>query len=214
MNRRHIVGAMIGTVAASTLASPVSGHAPTDGRGATGAPARGRSGARLPNVALHTHEGRSVRFYDDLIKDKTVLLNFMYTACKDECPLTMATLARLQQGLGARSGRAVFIYSITVDPKHDTPEVLRRYAERFGAKPGWLFLTGTTAEIMRLRRGLGDDPSLEPAQSDHLNLLTMGIEPLARWTGCPTWTKPETILRYLAWMEPNGERPADTLQGA
>jgi protein SCO1 len=205
MNRRHILGGLVGAVAGSTLGSLVSGHEPGDGGRVTGGSGR-RS--RLPNVLLRTHEGALVRFYDDLIKGKTVLINFMYTACKDDCPLTMATLARVQRGLGPRSGRDVFIYSITVDPERDTPEVLDRYAKAFGAKRGWLFLTGTPGDVKRLRSGFGDDPDLPPGKSDHLNLLSMGVEPLARWSGCPTWTTPQTILRYLAWMEPNGERPA------
>jgi protein SCO1 len=208
MNRRHIVGGLVGVVAGSTLGSLVSGHAPSDGRRAPGA-AGGRR-TRVPNVALRTHDGATVKFYDDLIKGRTVLINLMYTTCKDDCPLTMTTLAQVQRQLGARSGRDVFIYSVSVDPEHDTPEVLARYAERFGVKPGWLLLTGTPAEVKRLRRGLGDDPTLEAARSDHLNLIRMGIEPLARWSGCPTWTRPETIVRYLSWMEPGGKRPTMT----
>jgi protein SCO1 len=207
MNRRHIVGGLVGVVAGSTFGSFVSGHTPNDDRGGARLRAGGGRQTRLPNVLLRTQEGARVRFYDDLIKGKTVLINFMYTGCKDDCPLTMATLAQVQSGLGARSGRNVFMYSITVDPEHDTPDVLGRYAQRFGVKPGWLLLTGTSAEIARLRQGLGDDPGLEASRSNHLNLIRMGIEPLARWSGCPTWTRPETILRYLSWMEPNGERP-------
>jgi protein SCO1 len=207
MNRRHVLGGLVGVVAGSTLGSFVSSRARSDRRSPSGV----RGGrTRLPNVALRTHAGASVRFYDDLIKGKTVLLNFMYTACTDDCPLTMATLAQVQRRLGARSGRDFFIYSITVDPARDTPETLARYARSVGARAGWLFLTGTPANIARVRRGLGDNPALEAARSDHLNLIRMGIEPLARWSGCPTWTKPETIVRYLAWMEPGAERPTTT----
>lgn len=210
MNRRHIVGGLVGVLAGSTLGSFASGHAPSDDRSGTSAPAgRGRR-KRFPNVLLRTQESKKVRFYDDLIKGKTVLINFMYTGCKDDCPLTMATLAQVQQGLGARSGRDVFIYSVTVDPEHDTSEVLGLYAKHFGVKPGWLLLTGSSAEIARLRRGLGDDPTLKAARSNHLNFIRMGIEPLGRWSGCPTWTKPQSILRYLSWMEPTGERPKRT----
>jgi len=207
MNRRHIIGGLVGAVAGSTLGSRAFSHAPSDERGAVGVRAGGGTRNRLPNVALRTHRGREVRFYDDLIKAKTVLINFMYTACQDDCPLTMATLAQVQHGLGARSGRDVFIYSITVDPEHDTPEVLARYAKQFGATSGWLFLTGTLPDIRRVRKSLGDDPRLAPAQSNHLNLISLGIEPLARWSACPAWAKPQTIIRYLSWMEPNGTRP-------
>ncbi len=78
----------------------------------------------FPNVPLVTHEGKSVRFFDDLIKDKVVLINFVYTSCEDSCPLETARLAVVQRILGDRVGRDVFMYSITVDPETDTPEVL------------------------------------------------------------------------------------------
>jgi len=158
-------------------------------------------------VPLQTHAHQEVRFYDGLLKDKTVLINFMYTACQDACPLTTATLVQVQHALGARVGRDIFLYSISVDPEHDTPEALRQYAQRFEVQPGWLFLTGTQAIIAQIRASFGDTPSLAARQSNHLRVMRLGIEPLERWTGCPTWSTPTTIIRYLAWMEPNGQRP-------
>ncbi len=75
---------------------------------------------RFLNVALTTHEGKTVRFYDDLVKDKTVMLNFFYTNCVNEaiCPLSTANLVRVQKLLASRMGRDVFMYSITLDPAH------------------------------------------------------------------------------------------------
>src|SRR5262249_39406059 len=96
----------------------------------------------FPNVELVTHEGKRVRFFDDLLKDKTVVLNFIYTSCPDACPLETAKLAEVQAILGDRVGVDTFFYSISIDPQHDTPEVLADYAKRFRAGPGWLFLTG------------------------------------------------------------------------
>src|SRR6266576_1700753 len=112
---------------------------------------------RFLNVALTTHEGKTVRFYDDLVKDKTVMLNFFYTNCVNEaiCPLSTANLVRVQKLLASRMGRDVFMYSITLDPAHDTPKVLAKYARAFGVGPGWLFLTGDAADLEALRRNLG-----------------------------------------------------------
>ncbi len=112
---------------------------------------------RFLNVALTTHEGREVRFYDDLVKGKTVLLNMCYTVCTAEaiCPLGTANLVAVQEILGPRVGRDVFMYSITLDPENDTPQVLDSYARAFGVGPGWEFLTGTKEDIERLRRNLG-----------------------------------------------------------
>src|SRR5262245_34400333 len=109
----------------------------------------------FPNVRLTTHEGKVVRFFDDLLENKVVVINFMYTSCPDVCPLETAKLAELQAILGDRVGQDVFLYSITIDPRIDTPSVLREYAARYGARPGWLFLTGAEDDITLLRRKLG-----------------------------------------------------------
>lgn len=161
-----------------------------------------RRRSRFLNVVLRTHENKAVRFYDDLIRDKFVLINFMYTGCLDDCPLTTANLVQVQKLLRARLGRDLFIYSITVDPAHDTPQVLRAYARRFRVGPGWLFLTGTPMAIAGLRRAFGDNPRLEPGESDHLGVIRYGIEPLERWESCPALTPPESIARYITWLKP------------
>jgi protein SCO1/2 len=93
------------------------------------------------NVELQTHEGRTVRFYDDLLKDKIVLVNFMFTDCGDVCPGMTQNLADVQKLLGDRVGRDIFMYSISLQPEIDTPEKLKDYADMFDVGPGWLFLT-------------------------------------------------------------------------
>src|SRR5215471_20274092 len=91
----------------------------------------------FPNLLLTTHEGRRVRFYDDLIKDKIVVLNFMFTSCSGVCPAITSNLARVQRILAPRIGRDIFMYSISLDPGHDTPGVLKEFAMTHGAGPGW-----------------------------------------------------------------------------
>jgi protein SCO1 len=203
MDRREFLhGGAAATAALGTAAAALAN--PPDAKMSA---ALARRRARFANVELRTHEGQAVRFYDDLLKDKTVLISFMYTSCTDRCPLTTMNLVQAQRLLGARVGRDLFLYSISVDPGHDTPAVLRDYTRQHGVGPGWLFLTGTPEDIRVLRRTFGDDPSLEFSQSQHLNLLSYGIEPLERWTGFPSWTQPETLVRYLAWSDPQGDRP-------
>lgn len=109
----------------------------------------------FPNIPLVTHEGKPVRFFDDLIKGKVVTINFIYTSCPDVCPLETALLREVQEILGDRVGRDVFMYSITIDPERDTPGVLKKYAEKFDVAPGWLFLTGKKEDITLLRTKLG-----------------------------------------------------------
>jgi protein SCO1/2 len=78
----------------------------------------------FPNVTLTTHEGKKVKFYDDLLKDKIVIINFMYVKCEGICPGTTANLVKVQKLLGDRIGKDIFMYSITLKPEEDTPEKL------------------------------------------------------------------------------------------
>ena len=211
MHRRAVLGTLIGATLGSATLVPLRAPSGSTAEKPVKHPASDdRRRSRFPNVPLQTHEHQEVRFYDDLIKDKTVLINFMYTECEGGCPLTTATLVQVQQALGGRVGRDIFMYSISVDPEHDTPEALGKYAKRFEVQPGWLFLTGTKVDISRIRASFGDNPSLEASQSNHLSVIRLGIEPLERWTGCPTWSTPKSIIRYLSWIEPNSQRPDGT----
>lgn len=136
----------------------------------------------FPNVTLTTQHGQRVRFYDDLIKGKIVAINLIYTSCKYACPLETARLAQVQRLLGERMGRDVFFYSITIDPEHDTPAVLSKYAETFQAGPGWLFLTGTRADVDLISRKTGLYSPPNPANRDgHTPYLLVGNEVTGQW---------------------------------
>jgi protein SCO1 len=166
----------------------------------------------FPNVTLLTHEGEEVHFYDDLLKDRTVLLNFMYVQCRDGfCAPTIANLARVEKELKGRVGRDVFFYSITLDPRHDTPDVLKKYRAHFTKNPGWVFLTSDKPQrIERVRRALGyvrRDPALDRDPASHLGYVKLGIEPLERWCSAPGRLRARALANYIRWMEPNGERP-------
>src|SRR5512132_1927734 len=104
----------------------------------------------FPDVVLTTQDGKAVRFYDDLLKDKFVAIDLIYTRCKFSCPLATARLAQVQRILGDRVGKDIFFYSITLEPEHDTPEVLKAYAQKYNAGPGWLFLTGKKEDVKLL----------------------------------------------------------------
>lgn len=136
----------------------------------------------FPNVTLTTHEGKSVRFFDDLVKDKVVAINFIYTKCPDSCPLETAKLVTLQKILGDRVGKDVFMYSITIDPANDTPEVLKRHAEQYKVGPGWLFLTGKEEDITLLRKKLGlYQVAIEEDTLDHSLGFIIGNQRTGRW---------------------------------
>lgn len=159
-----------------------------------------RSHDSIPNPLVTTHEGRSVRFYDDLVRDKVVAISMTYAQCTATCPATMANLVRVQQLLGDRIGRDVFMYSITLFPEVDTAQVLKRYAAQFGVKAGWQFLTGTPDDIESLRFALGfydQDPAVDAIRTQHANMIRIGNAAYGRWTMSPGLVRPEQIVSTI-----------------
>jgi len=158
----------------------------------------------FPNVRLQVHDGRTVRFYDDLIRDKVVLINFMYLGCGDgTCPITTAALRRVQELLGERVGQDVFIYSITLNPEYDTPEALAAYAKSFEVGPGWLFLTGAPRDIERLRRSLGfyeRDPAEDADKTRHVAMVRYGNERRQLWAMTSALVSPEVMVKSIRWV--------------
>ena len=171
---------------------------------------RSRWGADyFPNIALVNHEGKSVRFFDDLIQDKVVVINFMYASCPDACSLDTARLAKVQQILGDRVGDDIFMYSITIDPKHDTPEVLAEYAKRFRTKPGWWFLTGDEAEILLLRQKLGlYMAGLDKELKDHNMSFLIGNQRTGQWMKRSPMDNPYFIADQIGSWLSNWKRPS------
>jgi cytochrome oxidase Cu insertion factor (SCO1/SenC/PrrC family) len=166
----------------------------------------------FPNVPLVTHEGKKVRFFDDLIKDKVVVINFIFTSCPDVCPLETARLREVQKILGDRVGQEVFMYSISIDPEVDTPEVLKRYAQRFDAGPGWLFLTGKKEDTTLLRRKLGLFREEEPGLSQHSTNLIIGNQKTGRWSKISPFENPYIIATQVgSWLH-NWKLPPRTGQ--
>jgi protein SCO1/2 len=158
----------------------------------------------FPNLILTTHEGRKVRFYDDLVKDKMVVFNFMYAKCEGICTPITRNLVRVQKALGERVGKDIFMYSFTLKPKEDTPAALEHYAHMHKVKPGWLFLTGSADDMELLRRKLGyvdPDPEVDKDLSNHIGVLKYGNEPLERWGGCPGMTDPDYIAEMISWVD-------------
>ncbi len=158
----------------------------------------------FPNVPLTTQDGAAVRLYDDLLKGKSVAINVMYTSCKDECPLETARLVQLQRLLGERMGKDIFFYSITIDPKQDTPKVLKAYAQKYGVGPGWLFLTGKEEDIRVATKKLGLSRVRDSASKDgHSASLMVGNEPAGLWMRNSAVDNPQflatTIANFLGW---------------
>jgi protein SCO1/2 len=157
----------------------------------------------FPNVVLRTQDDQPVHFYDDLVKDKIVTINFFFARCEEICPLVMANLARVQKLLGDRVGRDIFMSSISLKPEQDTPARLKAYAAMHGAQPGWTFLTGKPADVELLRRSLGftnPDTRLDQDVNQHIGNVRYGNEPMMLWAACPGQANPEWIVESISWM--------------
>src|SRR5690349_22880390 len=141
----------------------------------------------LPNVELITQDNQKVHFYTDLVKDRRVVIQFMFARCKDICPVITHHLVEVQKILKDRVGRDIFFYSITLSPEEDSPRDLKAYAKVHGVGQGWTFLTGRPDDILLLRKSLGffyDDPKEDADRNNHSGMLVVGTEPLMRWAMC------------------------------
>ena len=157
----------------------------------------------FPDVVLRTHLGKEVRFYEDLLMGKIVTINFVYASCEGVCPAIMTNLVKVQKLLGDRVGRDVFMYSFTLQPEKDTPQVLKEYAEMHGVKPGWTFLTGKPADLELLRRSLGftnPNPEQDKDKSNHIGNIRYGNEPLMLWAACPGLAHAKWIAESISWV--------------
>jgi protein SCO1/2 len=182
----------------------------SDTRTVSSSPREAAQARYFPNVLLTTHEGKQVRFYDDLVKGKIVTLNFMYAKCDGICPTVTANLVEVQKLLAQRVGRDIFMYSFTLKPEEDSPAVLKKYAEEHGVKPGWTFLTGKPDDIELLRRSLGfvdPDPELDRDKSSHIGNVRYGNEPLMIWAACPGMAHPHWLAESIMFVDPNWKRP-------
>jgi len=155
----------------------------------------------FPNVPLTTQRGEHVRFYD-LIKGRTVAIEFIYTSCQFACPLETARLAQVQSLLGERMGKDIFFYSISIDPAHDTPAVMKAFADKFHVGPGWTFLTGKTEDIELLSRKLGLYSPPDPENKDgHTPTLLIGNEATGQWMRSSATDNPKLMASMLAeWV--------------
>lgn len=160
---------------------------------------------RFTNAVLRTHENETVRFYDDLIRGRQVVINFMYAQCHGACPMVTATLLKVYQELKDRMGKDLFFYSITVKPKEDDPGMLMHYAEMRNANlPGWKFLTGDAYDIETLRfRLFGmNHPGFDLDSAMHAGTLRIINDSSNVWTLVEAFASLKTILQHISWADP------------
>jgi protein SCO1/2 len=162
--------------------------------GSQPAPNRSAGHAYFSDVTLLDQNGKQQRLYSDLLQGKIVIINSFFATCKDSCPVMARNLARIQESLGDRMGRDVFLLSITVDPETDTPERLRAYAQQMKAKPGWLFLTGAKENV---NFALGKLGLYTEEKQGHLTMFIIGNEPTGLWKKTQGTASADDLIRIV-----------------
>jgi cytochrome oxidase Cu insertion factor (SCO1/SenC/PrrC family) len=188
-----------GTTAPAKIAASLEALQPISMRPASAA--SGAASRYFPDVTLLDQDGKSVRFYSDLVRGRVVVINSMFADCGAACPIMAERMAKVQDALGNRLGRDVFLLSISVDPTNDTPAKLHAYAERVGAKPGWEFLTGDRASVDTVLEKLGQYAESREA---HSNLIIIGNEPTGLWKKAFGLAPADEIVRIAQSVAADG----------
>ncbi len=156
-------------------------------------PAGSRGAAYFTNLPLLTQD-RAVRFYDDLIRDRVVLIHSFYANCRDICSPLSFNLAQAQRQLAEQVRTPVQVISISTDPLADVPEVLREYAARHGAGPGWAFVTGKKENVDWVLHKLG---LYQEAKEAHTAVLWVGNDRTGTWLKLHAMAPPEAIVQAV-----------------
>jgi protein SCO1 len=157
------------------------------------------------NRPLVTQDGQTVRFWDDLLRDRIVAITFVYTDCLDMCSLSTARMAQLYDWLGERMGRDIFFVSITLDPENDTPEDMKAFAEAFGAGKGWTFLTGTRDDIDVIRYTVGERSR---TLTEHRTDMVIGNARTGVWRRTSVMGSLAVALQSILELDPDRKVPA------
>lgn len=146
------------------------------------------------DVVLINQYGETMRFYSDLLRGRTVVINTFFTSCTSACPVVIGKLVQIQNWLGDRLGRDVYLISITVDPEADTVQALRAYAEKVGAKRGWYFVAGAKENVDWALSRIG---YFVEEKESHTNLLLLGNEQEKVWTKALGLAATPTLIQTL-----------------
>jgi protein SCO1/2 len=152
----------------------------------------------LRDRTLVDQDGREVRFVSDVIGDRIVVMDFVYTTCTTVCPVLSAVFKQVQERLGDRLGDEVALVSVTVDPVRDTPERLKAYAARHGARDGWTWLTGPKTVVEDVLNGV-DAYSVN--FEEHPSMVLVGDGRTGEWSRFFGFPSPDRIMTRVDELE-------------
>jgi protein SCO1/2 len=148
----------------------------------------------LRDRTLVDQDGESLRFVSDVIGDRIVVMDFVYTSCTTVCPVLSAVFGQMQARLGDRLGDDVALVSVSVDPTRDTPQRLKAYAERLGVQPGWVWLTGPKTTVDEVLDGVG---AYSPNFADHPAMVLVGDGRTGEWKRFFGFPSPDRLMEQV-----------------
>jgi protein SCO1 len=146
------------------------------------------------DVELINQDGQKMRFYSDVLKDKVVIINTFFSTCTSVCPPLNRNFEKIQEAMGDRLGKQVFLISISVDPEIDTPPRLKEYSRKFHARSGWIFLTGKKENVDWALYKIGQ---YVEKRDDHTTIIIMGNEPKGLWKKAVGLAKPSELIKMV-----------------
>lgn len=149
---------------------------------------------QLYDLELVTQEGKRVKFKSDVVADKLVAMTFIFTTCTTICPIYNAIFSQLQTLLGERMGKDVVMVTLTLDPTRDVVGRMKRTAQKFGAQPGWLYLTGEKPNVDQVLKGLG---AYFPNFEEHPPMALVGDGKTGTWKRFNGFPSPEQVLAMI-----------------
>jgi protein SCO1 len=170
-----VVGA---NVAVGAWAEDMAAHAHHHHAMETAAPS-GPAKVSIPDAVVLDQNNRKLHFYRDLVKGKTVVIDFVFTTCTTICPPLTANFANVQKMMLERGEKNVALISVSVDPENDTPQRLKEYAAMFHAQPGWTFVTGSRSELEPIWKAFS---VFSGSKQDHSPTVVIGNDSQHKWT--------------------------------
>ena len=146
------------------------------------------------DTVLINQNGEKMRFYSDLLKGKTVIIDSFFATCQGSCLPMNRNLEKVQEALGDRLGKDAVIISISVDPTIDTPPALKAYAKKLNARPGWYFLTGDKENVDFVLKKLGQFVDDKQA---HSNIFIIGNVRTGLWKKAFGLAKSEELVKVV-----------------
>lgn len=161
-----------------------------------------RARGYFTNLELVNQDGETVRFFDDILKDKVVVINFIFTNCGGACPLMTHKLSLVRDRFEGQIGNPLEFVSLSIDPERDTPAALKAFAKKHQADhDGWVFLTGKPENLDNIIKRLGQ---YTVEIESHSTMMLAGNVNGAHWIKIQPHEQPPQIVEKVRLLLEEG----------